>query len=875
MGPPTLPLTLRSPYPRVMKITLLALLVLLPAASRAQTSSLTQLLSLSGTDAAVGEAMVKDIDKGLKEKVAAETAERPLFQITEKDMEGKKRRFMVIHLAQLGKPYLFTSTIERGTSDGSLLSTMMDATFLIVFKQTGDKIVVARRQTAYRAAPGSAESRAIDQSVADQILAILPIMPPEAKKDEKKPEEKPAEPAKPEPPSYVVIPADALFLGDVTQLAGDLKMMNGPQRMTAYRADMSSVEKLTSFPKNTEARVHLVFTMGNPDTILSATVRYSITDLPENKGFESRPADPRVGYFTTSFQNLGRADMKHKTEPVEHMINRWDLRKKDPNAAVSEVEKPVVFWLEDTIPEDYRGAIRAGILSWNRAFEAAGLKGAIEVKEVDKDLTAEQRASFDPADISYNMVRWFVGEGSAFAIGPSRVNPMTGQILNASVSVGDMITRVVTGDLDLVGGQDASKGSHKHTAACRHDETLRHSAMGLRLLQGQPGVTPAEIERYQYEFVLELMAHEIGHNLGLRHNFKGSNAAAKSGSGLHSTSVMDYLPASIAGKGETQGAYYQTEVGAYDKWAIEYGYASLSGDKKKALQTIAGRSGSDPLLAYGTDEDADRLDPDTQRWDSGADPLKGAKKQVALAKDLLKRLETDAQAPDHDSAQLKERYWAGFGAYFQATRQLLPLIGGMRSQRGVTSKFTPVSAAEQREALKFLETEIFAKDALKTSPKLLLSMGDDQTGYSSSSPVNPTSLMSALQTTALGKLYSPATLKRLSDGELYVAEAGGSLTVSEMTQRVRAAVWSEIQRTKPVPEDISLTRRNLQSQHLGLLMGVAKGSPVIDAKAAARRDLEVIKRDLTRAIPLAKEGASKLHLQEMLRQATEALENKD
>lgn len=856
-----------------MKTSLLLLLLLAGPAS-GQTPSLTQLFSLSGADSTMGEAIAKDLDQGLKEKVGKDAAERPLFQITEKVLEGKKRRFMVIHLAQLGRPYLFTSTIERGTSDGSLLSTMMDGTFLLVFKQAGDKIVVARRQTSYRAEPGSAENRAIDQSVADQILAILPIMPGDAPKaaeakDQAKPEK--AEEKPEEKPSYVVVPADNLFLGDLTQLADDIKRRNGPQRQPAYRPDMSSIEKLASFPKNTEARVHLVFTLSNPGAILSAVARYSITDLPENKDFESRPADPRVGYFTTSFQNLGRADMKHKTRPVEHMINRWDLRKKNPDAAVSEVEKPVTFWIEDTVPEQYRIAVKAGILSWNRAFEAAGLKGALQVKEVDKDLTAEQRAAFDPADISYNMVRWFVGD-AAFAIGPSRVNPMTGQILNASVSVGDMITRVVSGDLDLVGGADGD--AHKHSSACRHDETLRHSAMGLRLLQGQPGVTPAEIERYQFEFMVELMAHEIGHNLGLRHNFKGSNAAAKNGSEHLTTSVMDYLPASIAGKGETQGAYYQTYVGPYDEWAIEYGYASLSGDKKKALKAIADRSGSDPLLAYGTDEDADRLDPDTQRWDSGADPLSGAKKQVGLAKDLIKRLEKDAREPGYDSSQLKERFSAGYGAYYQATRQILPLIGGMRSQRGATSKFTPVTAAEQREALKFLEAEIFSKDALNVSPRLLLSMGDDQTGYASSSPVPLASMVAGVQGMALDRLYSPATLKRLSDGELFSAEAGGSLTVGEMTQRVRGAVWSEIGGTKPAPENIPLSRRNLQSQHLSLLINVAGGSPVIDAKAAARRDLERIKRDLARAIPLSKDEASRLHMREMLRQAEEALKKK-
>jgi hypothetical protein len=838
-----------------MKITLLLLLVLMPAGSRAQTSSLSQLSTLGGFDPAITENLAKEIDKGLNEKTQKDAAERPLLAITEKTGEdGRISKFLVIHTAQLNKPYLFTSNIERGPSDGSIPSAMMDDTFLCVFKQVGDKIIFARRQTEYRAVAGSAESRAIDQSIADQILTLLPIVARDADN------------------SYVTVPAPALFLADLTRIEDVVKSQHrrSPMRMPQYRPDASSLEKLAAFPKNVEARVHLVYSLSNPEEILSVTMRYSITDLPENKGFEPRPADPRVGYFTTSYQNLGRADMKHKAYPVEHLINRWDLRKKDPDAAVSEVEKPITFWLEDTVPEDYRPAIKAGILSWNRAFEAVGLKNAIEVKEVDKDLTAEQRASFDPADISYNMVRWFVGYG--FAIGPSRVNPHTGEILNSSVSVGDLITRFVSGDLDLMASAGEAAAGHKHTAACRHDEAMLQASTGLRLLQGQKNVTQADIDRYQYEFIIELMAHEIGHNLGLRHNFKGSNAASKNGSELHSTSVMDYLPAKIAGKGQTQGAFYQTQVGAYDKWAIEYGYAPLSGDKNSALKSIAARSGSDPLLAYGTDEDADKLDPDTQRFDDGGDPVAHAKGQVSLAKDLLKKLDSDVASSNYDSAELQRQFGSGFRAYFMATRQVLPLIGGMRSQRGPAGKFTPVTAQEQREALKFLEKEIFSKDAMKVSPGLLLSMGSDQTSFAYNSPASLPAVVGMLQDMALSKIYDPGVLSRLSNGELY-GQPEGNLSPGELMDRVRRAVWSEVAAGKPV-ETVSLTRRNLQALHLDKLIGVAASSPSTDARAAARRDLERIKRDLSRSVSLSKDETTTLHLKQQLLRVKDALEKK-
>src|SRR5205814_6480949 len=149
-------------------------------------------------------------------------------------------------------------------------------------------------------------------------------------------------------------------------------------------------------------------------------------------GYKPRIADDRVGHFTTVQQDL---TSDHSQSPYVRYIHRWQLEKSDPTAALSAPKQPIVFWLENTIPVEYRDAVRDGALLWNKAFEKVGYKDAVVVKQ------QPDSCDWDAADVRYNTIRWFAGVDATFAIGPSRANPFTGEIYDADVSIAEGIVR--------------------------------------------------------------------------------------------------------------------------------------------------------------------------------------------------------------------------------------------------------------------------------------------------------------------------------------------------------------------------------------------------------------------------------------------------
>ncbi|MDE2292088.1 MAG: zinc-dependent metalloprotease, partial [Elusimicrobia bacterium] len=592
-------------------------------------------------------------------KVAQENAARPLFMLREaQTQDGSTVRVLVLNFGQLDKPYLFSSVLQRGAGEKGLYSGLEDQTFIVSFHRegmkdpaAGDKIELMRRQVEYRADAGTPELKAIEKSIPGEVLAFVPVVAVDAASQ------------------IVAVPADPLFLQDLTQAgAGIQAATEGLPVQVAPK--MSTLEKMDVYPKNMEVTAQLVFAPAAPVQVkpFTLTMHYSIAALPDNPGFQTRKADARVGYFQQNYKDLSAPGLLDRTDPSIHLIDHWDLRKKDPNAAVSEPVKPIVFWLEDTIPERFRPSITKGILAWNAAFEAIGIKNAIVVKDMDKDLTPDQRKTFDPNDITHNMIRWFVNRDNEFAIGQSRVNPLTGQIYSATVSISDSLLRDVH-DMQLAPpAAPQQKGSDKLGDSAAEDARLaleahRQAAEGIALLEGHSGpLSAADQQRYIDQYMTYVAMHEVGHTLGLRHNFKGSQLLAldRAGqNGIITSSVMDYVPPNIAPKGAKQGDYYQSKVGPYDRWAIEYGYKPVDGKpsaQADALKAIAARADRDRTLTYGPDEDRMTGDPDAQVFDLGRGELPFATSRVTMAKDLWTRLAAEAKDPNADGSDIRLRF---------------------------------------------------------------------------------------------------------------------------------------------------------------------------------------------------------------------------
>ncbi|MFI5361412.1 MAG: zinc-dependent metalloprotease [Elusimicrobiota bacterium] len=844
--------------------------VVLPAAPLAAQQAESSL-----TDSFAGlTAQVKADSAQLQKEISLQAGDKELFVVA----KTTTNYTFEIQDRQFDQAFLLTSTLDRGTGEDGLFADTALGSFLIVFHRNGKKVEVVRRSATTTAKPGSPEAKALANSYADSVLAIIPIAS--------------SDPVK----GSCTIAAEALFLADPTQLHGAMVASRVYPDSTVSLPD-SSIQELAAFPQNVEAQVRWMLV--RPETAasnampdarrFSIAVHYSLSLVHGDPNFERRPADGRVGYFTQTHVDYARMDKADRGLPITTTILRWNLQKTDPNAAVSDVKNPIVYWLEDTIPEQYRPAIKSGILAWNAAFEAVGLRNAIVVKDVEKDMTPEQRASFNPADASYNVVRWFMGQGASFAEASPRANPQTGELFSAGIRIGDSLMRSMTEQQRIA----APAGSKPAALTASVDDFAEQAAIqasnALMVLEAQ-GASEIDKTRFINEFYAYIAAHETGHDLGLRHNFKGSSwlTADKLGEkGMLTASVMDYVAPNIpADPKKSDQPYFQTKLGPYDFWAIEYGYKPLPGDasqRKAQLSAVAGRANRDASLAFATDEDVRTMtggsaDPDAQVWDLGKGAQMNAERHIATARKLWSSLgaATEQERPT-DEPSLRRKFNYGFQEYHMAVAALGPVLGGVRTRRGPPEagqdSYQPVSAAEQRAALKFLDENVFSDKPFSVDASLLRRLGEEGTldlgGFNQ--PLSLNAQISNLRADALRTVFDPAALGRLSSRHEIDRDPRDQLGVYDVLGAVRASVWKEIE--SPTPAAISTSRRTLQRMHLDVLTKVWADPGQGDVRDAALSDLTRIRGEAKRSIAAGAklDAPTRLHLQEVVMTIDSAL----
>jgi hypothetical protein len=349
----------------------------------------------------------------------------------------------------------------------------------------------------------------------------------------------------------------------------------------------------------------------------------------------------------------------------------------------------------------------------------------------------------------------------------------------------------------------------------------------------------------------EVTMHEVGHTLGLRHNFKGSksmglkdmNDGDKVKGSLGST-VMDYNPTNIVPKGWKQGDYYSTTLGPYDYWAIEYGYKPLGGSttgELSDLKKIAAKSG-DPALAYATDEDTRGTDPDpdSNRFDLGADPLEYANNRVQLAKELIPGLVERMTKDGDDYTQARRAFNVLIAQYGQSTFFVSRYVGGLqtsRSHKGDKDAKPPVTLVDvklQRDALACLEENVFNDKNFKFPPELLNQLGWSNWNHwgireTTRKDFGIHDFILQWQQRILEQLLSSVTLRRMHDAELKAPSETDVLTTAELLQRLTKAIFSEVENTKEGDYTnrkpaITSFRRNLQRTYLRDLSELALGT---------------------------------------------------
>jgi hypothetical protein len=580
----------------------------------------------------------------------------------------------------------------------------------------------------------------------------------------------------------------------------------------------------------------------------------------------ARRADQRVGYFVDSY-----TDFSNETEGDRktHWITRWRLQKKDPAAAISDPKEPVRVVMDRNIPPKWRPAVQAGIVEWNKAFERAGFSNALVVEQQpdDADWTA-----FEGTRLL--AVRWFAMEGpGATAVGPSQSDPRTGEILRAAAIVPENWVRfernfladrqpVLQGQqphlqfpapdsdaahLQGIGGPVAGEFAPRLMTCSYAFDALEHTRFGMELLQARgelDGTGPAA-DRFVADSLKSVVMHEVGHALGLRHNFKASTGITRAqlndltftATRGVSNSIMDYNAVNLPLQGETPSTYQMTTLGSYDYWAIDFGYRELpAAEERAALMKLASQSDTDPNLAYGTDEDAAAADPDANRFDLSDDPLAYAQRQLKLGRELWARTETRQLAADDDQTVYRRNLQRMLSATNNSVQLLASHVGGVRTSRALAGAqqplYAPVPAARQRQALQTILGEVFASTSFRFDPKIISRLGFDQVSRLSQGRfVGPTDFslpaaVLAVQRPALDALMSDNLAARIADTEPKVTDPKQLLSYAEIQQQLSRQVWSEL---KAEPDgkasarngtrDIDSLRRNLQREHLKRLAG--------------------------------------------------------
>ena len=620
---------------------------------------------------------------------------------------------------------------------------------------------------------------------------------------------------------------------------------------------------------------------------------YAITKLPDSV-MPARAADARIGHFTTTVDDFSDDIAR---SPRQRYINRWRLDKKDPAAAMSEPVKPITFWLDNTVPVKYRDAVSRGVLEWNKAFEKIGFKDAVVVKVQPDD------ADFDTLDVNAASIRWMTNAQPWFgAIGPSQTDPRSGEILDADIAFESLSSRGVrTLRSQILGGSapvdwatlmqipDANSASsaagHQHKAGLMHDhrpgqvceygdfaaEQLSY-AIDVLAARGEIDPTGPEAERFVLDYLTDTTMHEVGHTLGLRHNFRSSRIYTDkqlndrdftAANGL-AGSVMEYAAINLPRPGETGGTPFQTALGPYDYWAIEYAYKSIAPtDEAAELQRIAARS-AEPQLAYGTDEDNSLgIDPESLLFDLGDDVVAFAKKRLDIARDLIARQETRVLKPDTDYAVLRRSVGYAVRDAAAAAGILARQIGGVRTLRDFPGSgrdpLVPVAAAVQRDALDTLARGVLAADSFRLSAALQRKLAPDFNqrfdafaggGGPVATDYSIIGNVLEMQRALLAQLMSDGVAGRLLDSEGKVAptsagKPGDSFRLSELYATLTRAVWSDLS-----AGDITSPRRELQREHLNRL-----SASLLRPSGGVRADIKGLQREQAREL-LVRIGAA-------------------
>lgn len=684
--------------------------------------------------------------------------------------EKKGDIFFELSPAAISREFLYFNALGSGIGSTEMFadrSSFGDAA-LCRFRRVGMRVLVIQENTNFRAMNGSPELKhSIEFSFPTSVLASLPI---EAERN-----------------GTLLVDTHSLFLRDATDLLSQLKhptravggaMVRGESAHPAdWRLDETrsviDLEHSGSFPLNTEVEVLLTFSTDSESDLnqpnahaLSVREHHSFVALPD-PGFEPREADPRVGFFGSEFQDFSQP---FNASIDRSFIARWRLEKKDPNAAVSEPVKPIVFYLDRAIPEPIRSAARRGALWWNDAFEQAGFKNALRVEDLPEGA--------DPLDIRYPTIQWTSRSGRGWSVGMSHIDPRTGEMIHAVVQLDSHRMRTANNywQSTIPSRQDAAEPALDGFAAFDNMD---------------PQLTD---EQVMLNRIALLTCHEMGHVLGLEHDF----VASTYGRG----SVMDYFAPRIRmrpdGTADLSDAYMQG-VGSYDRFAIEWGYsqskAGASPEQDRARLNAIVKTSIAKGVVWGNTGD-----PRWNSYDDGPDPVAWLKEVMPVRDALLAQYGPRMLRPGEPVSMLASRFPLVYLFHRYALGSAVNVIGSAKIPLSLAGDEQPPIMVwppeSQAEALR-LVLQALKPSELEVKPELwkqlapLENRNPDPERFSSSAGYlySPQDGARAISEIVVGGLLNPERLQRLV---VLSTESAGGPSVQSVIKAIVDAAFSSV-----------------------------------------------------------------------------------
>lgn len=622
---------------------------------------------------------------------------------------SEKSGKMLMEVSRFNQEFLYQVSLAAGLGSNpvGLDRGQLGRTFVVYFERVGPKIFLVQPNYRFRALSNDqAEKNAVADSFAKSIIAAFKV---EA-----------------EDGNRVLIDATPFLMKDAHGVSERIRQA----RQGTYRVDESRsaiyLPNTKGFPKNTEVETTLTFAgedggrlVGSvTPTISSVTLRehHSFVELPDNN-YRPRKYDPRTSSFGITFYDYASPF----TETIEKKwISRHRLEKKDPGAPVSEAVKPVVYYVDNGVPEPIRSALVEGAAWWNQAFEAAGFKDAFQVKVLP--------LGADPMDIRYNMIDWVHRSTRGWAYGSSVTDPRTGEIIKGVVSLDSQRIRQ-----DVLIGTGLTPGYLAMDTGMNgpNDRCAAAVAPDMDYLAS----SEKDIAQLALARIRQLSAHEVGHTLGFAHNFAASTYAGRA-------SVMDYpspLVEVINGKLDISNAYARG-IGEFDKFSVRYAYSQFTANEETELEKILVKGETDGML-FIDDGDARGIQtahPLASTWDNGSDSIAQLKKEMEVRRIALSQFGIGNLPRGEPVSELEIKLLPLYLHNRYQSIAVMKSVGGlyftyaMKTADGIRpAKFREVVSPErQREALSIL-METIKPSELVLPQKIVALIPPNATGYNS------------------------------------------------------------------------------------------------------------------------------------------------